>query len=184
MTYDNTGIVTGLGAVGDGLTFDVADDGTGNLRTESAPVLDRVEGSQSRVGGLVDGSVELRRVGVGGAIPVGAPDTRVGGAGSSVTESRNRLGRNASGESDKESSSGLHDDDDGRESGKVVLVLGMNGVSLREKRKLKRLEKDRTKTSGCRRRRGKEMKVRSQGEREAAGMKRRLKETWKAAAAL
>lgn len=110
-TYDDTGVVAGLGAVGDSLTLDIADDGTGDLGTESAPVLDRVEGSQSRVGGLVDGGVELRGLGVGGPVPVGAPDTRVGGAGSSVTESRNRagsLGGNASGEGDKESSGGLH----------------------------------------------------------------------------
>ena len=99
-TYDDAGIVTGLGAVSNGLTLDIADDGTGYLGAESAPVIDRVEGSETRVGGLIDGSVELRGRRVGGAVSVGALDTRVVGTRISVTESRGRLGRDASGESD------------------------------------------------------------------------------------
>lgn len=106
-----TGIVTRLCAVSDGLTLDVADDRTRNLRAKGTPVLNRVEGSETRIGSLVDGRVELRRGRVGGAVPVGALYTRVVGTGSSVTERSDRLGRNTSDEGNKSSSrDSLHDD--------------------------------------------------------------------------
>lgn len=110
-TYNDTGVVTGFGAVSDSLTLDIANLGVGLLGTESAPVIDRVQGSKTRVGGLVNGGVELRRAGVGGAVPVGAPDTGVVGARSSVAErrrGRGGLGRGTSGQSDEKSSSSLH----------------------------------------------------------------------------
>ncbi len=75
-TYDNTGVVTSLGAVSDGLTPTLPMT-VPEPRTESAPVIDRVEGGKTRVGGLVDGSVELRSRRVGGTVLVSTPDTRV-----------------------------------------------------------------------------------------------------------
>lgn len=94
---DDTGVVTRLCAVGNSDLLNISEGLAGTGGTESAPVIDRVDGSKTRDRGLVDRGVELRGVRVGRSIPVPRLDTDGVGVGSAVLEGRNagRLGLDA-----------------------------------------------------------------------------------------
>ena len=166
---NDTGVVTGLGAVGDGDLLNIGEGLASTRGSESAPVIDRVDGCETRNRGLVDGSVELGSRRVGGAVLLGGLDTRVVGVGGAVGEGRDVGGRRVrlsldggSGENGgAERSDGLGEEHaDGyatRTGGTVLLVVverkdGVAGQRLLE------VEKRGTETKmgrrGCREQRG------------------------------
>lgn len=86
-THNDTGVVTGLGAVGNSVLLDVTEGLSCDVGAKSAPVIDAVDRGETRDRGLVDGGVELGGVWVGGTVLVASDDTDHVGVWGAVLES-------------------------------------------------------------------------------------------------